>query len=167
VTSLDEPRRRLAAKYRGWAAARGLAWARRGRAADRQELVAAALLGLCKAAARYRRRTGCRFTGYARAWVDGECRRELRRCWGRQAGTTDEGLEELEARPGAEPVPPEFAPAWAALPDRQRQVLMWRHGLGETYQATATALGVCLPTVRADERRALAALRLAIAGADC
>jgi RNA polymerase sigma factor (sigma-70 family) len=160
---LDAARRRLAAKHLALAVGRGAAWARYG-GLEYPDLVGAAQLGLVKAAGAYRRGGGRTFPWWARIWIDAECRRELR-SQGRYRGkceADDEALAEA-ADPTSPPEPaPELLEAWAALPDRQREVLVLRFSEGLTYVAAGKVLGMSSTGVLYAERSAIAALRAAL-----
>ncbi len=163
---LDAARQRLCRKHLAWAVARGLAWAHRG-AADESDTVGAALLGLVKAGVSYRGslpRIAVPFRAWARIWVDGECKGELRG-WGRFRGQhrVAEWLDEVPA-PGDDSTEasPALASAWAMLGARDREVLDRRVIQGLTYAEVGEAVGLSPSGVHAAERRALAALRAAL-----
>jgi RNA polymerase sigma-70 factor (sigma-E family) len=66
---------------------------------------------------------------------------------------------DVTARPGPDPVDPEIMAALAALPGRQRQVIVLRVFLDLGTVDTAQALGIAPGTVTAHLARAVAALR--------
>lgn len=160
VPPLSPARQRLAMKHLPGAIARGLAWARYG-GADPPDLVGAAQLGLVHAAATWRRGSAP-WRSWVRTCVDVACKRELH-AWGRYRGRcrSGEALPELPA-----PEPPEYCPelaeAWRALPDRDRQILMMRYGLGRTYAEVGEAIGLTAAGVHRAERVAIERLRVAL-----
>lgn len=157
---LDAARQRLAIRHLAGAIARGVAWARYG-GADPPDLVGAAQLGLVHAAATYRRGSAP-WRCWARTCVDAACRRELR-AWGRYRSRC-RVVEDLPEMPA--PAPPESCPeladAWRALPDRDRQVLMMRFGLGRTYAEIGEAIGMTAAGTHRAERKAVERLRAAL-----
>lgn len=156
---LTPERRMLAERYRPLAVRRGLDWARRlDRPAD--DLIGAAELGLCQAARATE--SGRSFDAYARPWVDGQIRNEIRReaRYRRLFAAMPADVEAPAERDG------DHHPALlalAALPDPERTIIDRACIAGQSLRQVGAALGLSASRCCELKARALGRLREALA----